>query len=65
MRAFRIMSHAHINIRVNYFFFREIKRLNLKDTVSYKANTDTWYSNEMYKQQQKIMLSITNYNHKS
>ena len=50
---------------VFYFFFREIKRLNLKDTVSYKANTDTWYSNEMYKQQQKIMLSITNYNHKS
>ena len=50
---------------VFYFFFREIKRLNEKDKVFYKVKTDTWYSNEMYKQQQKIMLGITNKNHKS
>ena len=50
---------------VFYFFFREIRSLNLKDTITYKANEDTWYNNEMYKQQQKMMLGITNLNHKN
>ena len=48
---------------VFYFFFREIRSLNLKDTITYKANEDTWYNNEMYKQQRKMMLGITNLNH--
>lgn len=49
---------------VFYFFFREIRRLNLKDKTTYKVKGDTWYSDEMYKQQKKMMLGITNLNHK-
>jgi len=49
---------------VFYFFFREIKRLNLKDRITYRVKKDTWYSDEMYVQQKKMMSSITNVNHK-
>ena len=31
---------------VFYFFFREIKRLNLKDRITYRVKKDTWYSDE-------------------
>lgn len=49
---------------VFHYFFRQIKELNLKDITLYKVTGDTWYSNEMYKQNKKMMFSVTSINHK-